>query len=138
MTDIRPEVSKKNKYWVNNHKYYELKHFCLQYPDWIKTYNALNDMTVSSIDLREKVAKTNHVSDPTADLALAKEAILRKINLVKDVAKRTDEDLYEYLLVAVTQGYSFKYLKTVMNIPCGKDMYYDRYRKFFYLLSKER
>ena len=95
-------------------------------------------MTVSSIDLREKVAKTNHVSDPTADIALAKEAILRKINLVKDVAKRTDEDLYEYLLVAITQGYSFKYLKTVMNIPCGKDMYYDRYRKFFYLLSKER
>ena len=138
MTDIRPEVSKKNKYWVNNHKYYELKHFCLQYPDWIKTYNALNDMTVSSIDLREKVAKTNHISDPTADIALAKEAILRKINLVKDVAKRTDEDLCEYLLVAVTRGYSFKYLKTVMNIPCGKDMYYDRYRKFFYLLSKER
>lgn len=30
-TTIRPEVSKKSKYWIERHRYYELKHFCLQY-----------------------------------------------------------------------------------------------------------
>lgn len=30
--DIRPEVSQKNPYWIGKHRYYELKHFCLQYP----------------------------------------------------------------------------------------------------------
>lgn len=31
-TLIRPEVSEKNKYWIDKHRHYELKHFCLQYP----------------------------------------------------------------------------------------------------------
>lgn len=29
-------------------------------------------------------------------------------------------------------------LKTKLDIPCGKDMYYDRYRKFFWLLDNSR
>ena len=31
-TQIRPELSEKNLYWIDRHRYYELKHFCLQYP----------------------------------------------------------------------------------------------------------
>lgn len=30
--DMRPELSQKNPYWIGKHRYYELKHFCLQYP----------------------------------------------------------------------------------------------------------
>ena len=37
-TVIRPEISKKNLYWIPKHRYYELKHFCLQYPEWKKNY----------------------------------------------------------------------------------------------------
>ena len=40
-TEIRPELSEKNPYWIGKHRYYELKHFCLQYPIWKKAYNAL-------------------------------------------------------------------------------------------------
>ena len=29
-TMIRPELSEKNPYWIERHRYYELKHFCLQ------------------------------------------------------------------------------------------------------------
>lgn len=35
-TAIRPELSKSSKYWIDRHRYYELKHFCLQYPIWKK------------------------------------------------------------------------------------------------------
>lgn len=34
--DMRPELSQKNPYWIGKHRYYELKHFCLQYPIWKK------------------------------------------------------------------------------------------------------
>lgn len=30
-TKIRADISRKNPYWLERHRYYELKHFCLQY-----------------------------------------------------------------------------------------------------------
>ena len=47
-TRIRAELSEKNKYWISRHRYYELKHFCLQYPSWRRTYAALDDLTIYS------------------------------------------------------------------------------------------
>ena len=43
-TTIRPELSEKNPYWIERHRYYELKHFCLQYPIWKKAYAALDGL----------------------------------------------------------------------------------------------
>lgn len=37
-----PELSEKNPYWIERHRYYELKHFCLQYP-----INGINAMRSS-------------------------------------------------------------------------------------------
>ena len=44
-TTIRPELSEKNPYWIEKHRYYELKHFCLQYPIWRKAYASLNSFS---------------------------------------------------------------------------------------------
>lgn len=46
-TTIRPELSEKNPYWIERHRYYELKHFCLQYPIWKKAYAALDGLALS-------------------------------------------------------------------------------------------
>ena len=37
-TNIRPEISERNPYWISKHRYYELKHFCLQYNGWASAY----------------------------------------------------------------------------------------------------
>ena len=50
-TEIRPELSEKNPYWIGKHRYYELKHFCLQYPIWKKAYNALLGLSLSLIHI---------------------------------------------------------------------------------------
>lgn len=39
---IRAEVSEKNPYWIEKHRHYELKHFCLQYPIWKKAYSSVS------------------------------------------------------------------------------------------------
>ena len=57
---------------------------------------------------------------------------------IEKVAIEADRYLSQYILKAVTENLSYTYLKTKMGIPCGKDMYYDRYRKFFWLLNKVR
>ena len=64
-TTIRPKISEKNKYYINEHRYYELKHFCLQYPLWEKRYNELSDFTKIS-DLK-KNSQTNKITDHTAE-----------------------------------------------------------------------
>ena len=137
-TNLRPELSEKNKYWISRHRYYELKHFCLQYPAWKKAYSALDDICVNPTNLRIITQSTNIPGDPTAKCAIAKVYYSERIGMIEKVAMETDKDLYYYILRAVTEELSFDYLKSRLEIPCGKDMYYDRYRKFFWLLSKER
>lgn len=36
MRHEKPELSEKNLYHLSRHRYYELKHFCFQYPEWKK------------------------------------------------------------------------------------------------------
>lgn len=136
-TVIRPEISEKNKYWIDKHRHYELKHFCLQYPEWKKAYAEFSDVSIP-LSMTERIPTSNIPGDPTAKRAMLRTYYSDKIKLIEKVALETDIYLHNYILRAVTEGLSFTYLKTRLDIPCGKDMYYDRYRRFFWLLSKAR
>ena len=136
-TKIRPEISTKNKYWIDKHRHYELKHFCLQYPMWKKAYADFSDPSIP-LSTIERVPTSNLPGDPTAKRALMKAHYAERIDLIEKAAKEADRYLYDYIIKAVTEELSYTYLKTKLNIPCGKDMYYDRYRRFFWLLIKLR
>ena len=136
-TIIRPEISEKNKYWIDKHRHYELKHFCLQYPEWKKAYAEFSDVSIP-LSMMERIPTSNIPGDPTAKRAMLRAYYSDKIKLIERIALETDIYLHNYILRAVTEGLSFTYLKTRLDIPCGKDMYYDRYRRFFWLLSKAR
>lgn len=134
-TVIRPEVSTKNKYWISKHRHYELKHFCLQYSDWKRAYINCNESIIFASNV-DRMPSSNAPSDLTAKYATKRAYYSERIQLIKRAAKEADEFLYPYILKAVTEGLSYTYLKSKLNIPCGKDMYYDRYRKFFWILSE--
>ena len=136
-TLIRPEISKKNKYFIDKHRYYELKHFCLQYNEWKKDYALCNESIIFASNL-DKIPGSNKPSDLTAKYAIKRASYGKRINLIEETAKRTDDFLYPYILKAVTEGLSYTYLKTRLEMPCSRDTYYDRYRRFFWLLSQER
>ena len=122
-TIIRPEISRKNKYWINKHRHYELKHFCLQYPEWKRAYYSSPSISSS---MSNDPSRSSSYGDPTARHAM------RKIHYI------ADKDLHNYILKGVTEGLSYTYLRTKLGIPCSRDMYYDRYRKFFWLLDNAR
>lgn len=134
-TVIRPDISRKNKYWIDKHRHYELKHFCLQYPEWKKEYNNIANIRNFK---NEILYKSNIHSDPTFKEVIRRERYLERIELIERVAKEADADLHNYILKAVTEGLSYTYLKSKLDIPCGKDLYYDRYRRFFWLLDGSR
>lgn len=136
-TKIRPELSENHKYWISKHRYYELKHFCLQYPIWKKTMSDVYN-SLSTTSAFQKAPSSNQPSDPVSDLVMMKLHYENKIKLIEKVAMKTDKALYDYILKAVTEGYSYTYLKSRLEIPCSRDLYYDRYRRFFWLLSQER
>ena len=136
-TVIRPEITQKNKYWIEKHRYYELKHFCLQYPIWKKAYKALDGLSGRPLDLASFV-KSDQKKDPTYRCAEAKIFYSERMDLIRQTAEETDPDLGGYILKAVTEGISYNGLKTRFNIPCQKDSYYNLYRRFFWLLNKYR
>lgn len=135
-TTIRPELSIRNKYHIEKHRYYELKHFCLQYPLWKKTLLSLTE--IQGIQLRDNVVTSKEGGNPTALCAEERIFYTNRISMVEQTAKATDDTIGNYILKAVTEGLSYDYLKLRLEIPCCKDTYYELYRKFFKLLSAER
>ena len=136
-TKIRPMISEKNKYYIDKHRHYELKHFCLQYPNWKKEYAEASRMGASTSTF-DRMPSSNIPGDPTGSRAARLAKYIERIDLIEKTAKEADRYLYDYILKAVTEDLSYTYLKSRLEIPCGRDMYYDRYRKFFWLLSHAR
>jgi len=137
MEKLKPALSKKNRWYIDKHRYYELKYFCLQYRNWKKAYSELDGSTLRQ-PTHDIHIKRSSLSDPTVGIAVAKVYYRDMIELVERTAEETDNLLNEYILKGVTEGVSYDYLFTVMEIPCGRETYYDRYRKFFWLLDKNK
>lgn len=136
-TTIRPELSEKNKYWIERHRYYELKHFCLQYPTWRKAYSSLDAFSKGSPFSEVKVTVSS-CGGPTEKCAIAMSFYSDRISMVETIAINADVELSTYILKGVTQGLSYDCLKSCYDIPCCRDTYYDRYRRFFWLLNQVR
>lgn len=122
---IRPELSQDNPYYISKHRFYELKHFCLQYPEWKNELSQINYFLDKSYD-------------PTGEIAVKRALLTDKIRLVETAVMLTSDEFYRYLLKAVTEELSYTYLSTVMRIPCCRDLYFQYYRKFFWILSQNK
>ena len=136
-TKIRPNLSEKNKYWIEKHRYYELKHLCFQYPIWVKAYTALDGLSKRPDDIVQ-IQRSNTTGDPTLKCVLAMEHYSERIKMIEETVLKTDKILAPYILKGVTQNCTYEYLQTKYNIPCGRSAYYELYRKFFWLLNKAR
>lgn len=133
----KPEVSKKNPYYLPKHRYYELKHFCMQYPIWKKAYVVLDGLSKRPDDL-SLFSKTGEHSDPTERCAEAKLYYRNRMEMVEQAAREADAGLAPWLIKGVTSGLSYTTLNANESIPYCKDTYYSAYRKFFWILSKLR
>lgn len=133
MNNQRSEISVKNKYWIPKFRYLELKNFCLQYNDWKL---ALKEITL--IQSKSRIEFTSTLSNPTELLVTKREQYEANIQLIERVAEQAEPTLAKWILRGVTENLSYEYLKYQLEIPAGRDMYYDRYRRFFWLLDREK
>lgn len=121
---------------LSKHRYYELLHWCLQYPEWKKRLQAMSFTPEAKIDASENSKWI--ANRRTEDLAAIIAELSTNIDLVDRVCREASEELYPWLHLAVTKGVGFQELKMVKKIPCERDMFYDRRRRFFWLLDKEK
>ena len=136
-TVIRPVVSDKNRYKISKHRYYELKHFCLQYREWKDRYMELTyNLGLAVPD--QTAVRTGYLSDNTANSAIVRSILKKNMELVDEICEAADSELSFYLKKAVTEGVTFVNLKSRYSIPCERGMFYDRYRKFFWMLSRAK
>lgn len=137
-TDIRPEISDENPLYISRQRYYELKHFCLQYPEWKLQVRLIDGMHHQADYTDIPKTETNDIYDPVAKAASERESLIKRITMIEKAADYAGADLYNYILKGITEGLAYSILRLKTNIPCNRNEYYDRYRKFFWLLDKLR
>ena len=84
---VRAEISKSNPYWIPKHRLYELKHFCLQYPEWQKAYNALLGVSGRAFST-DPIKKSIRFSSPTERTGMLRAYYSRNMELVRTAAER--------------------------------------------------
>ena len=129
----RSKISTKNKYWIPKLRYLELKNFCLQYNDWKL---ALKEITL--IRARIESSTSNAIANPTEEMAEKCLKYDENIRLIEETAIISDPSIAKWIVKGVTEGYTYEYLHLKLDLPASRDMYYDRYRRFFWLLDKRR
>jgi len=129
---LKNELSQKSKYYLSKHRYLELKHFCLQYPEWKERLKEINDISAAWIGNEVPGGLPNE----TERIAIERSVLSKKIWLVEQTCKKSDQQLWYYLLIGVTEERPFVYLHNALGMPCGKNMYYDRYRRFYWLMDQ--
>lgn len=112
-TSVGLNPATKVNYWIDRHRYYELKHFCLQYPLW----------------KRASASNANGVSTSFYD---------NRIKMLEKLANETDSLLGKYVLEAATENLSYEAMRIRKHVPCCKSLFYEAYRRFFWLLSEAR
>jgi len=136
-TPMRSELSMKSENFIDRERFLELKHFCRQYDIWKKMYRLIDSGSLPVID--PGAIRSGDIPDPTSKAALACLYYKDRMELVERTVKDCGGDLYTYIFDGVTKGLSYEELEGKYGrVPCSRDTYYDRYRKFFVLLHQRR
>ena len=110
---------------ISRFRYYELKYFCYQYPEWVKAKNEINFFPGG------KFSK----NDPTSDIAVKLAGLDYKIEMVDRCLNEVAPEIYIWLKECIVCGKSYNVLVS-SGVPCGKEYFYQRYKLFFSRLNQ--
>lgn len=147
-TTIRPTLSTKNPYWLPKDRFYELKHFCLQYPVWKDAYEHIDSAIEHDVErLNIMCAKPiAYGKNPAYVAAQAREAFYTKMHMIElsaDIADHTlnkkSTELKKLLIEAVSYGYAYDtMLARHPDMNISKGIWKNAYRCFFYNMNRIR
>lgn len=124
-----------SKYWVEPEIFDNVVTFCRCYPLWVKELQTLPDGSKAIQYDKDKVQSSSDY-DATADLALKRVEIERKVNLILTTAQTASPELWEWIIKGVTSNdYTVNEL-IQQGMPASINHFSNIKRYFYYLLSK--
>lgn len=129
--------SYRGKYKMTKEQFLSAYYYALRYNEWVLEYRSLLD-TSQAIKYSDMPKGSIRTDSQVEDAAIKAEGIHDKIRKIEETAREASPELYTYILKAVTnRDITFHQLKTLTDIPCGKDMFYNVRRKFYFLLYQK-
>lgn len=124
------------KYKLSKFEYGYAKWFSLKYPEWLEEYNNLKD-SVKGISYDGMPSGKGQVNNATLNLATKRAELRDKMLKVERAAYDAGGEIAEYIFKSVIyEDRTFEDMKA-LGLPCERTMFYERRRKYYYLLSKE-
>lgn len=121
------------KYKLTKAEYLSAKYYALRYKDWCAEYNEKCD-TVGS--LAPDGMPHNKVSgDPTLKLAIRREELQQKIELIEQTAIEADLELYPFIIKKACFGNSYEKMNMQGELYVSRATFFRKLRKFYYLLA---
>ncbi|WP_347995428.1 hypothetical protein [uncultured Eubacterium sp.] len=124
------------KYGISGKRYKELCGFCEQYPEWICQLKHGND-TVKSIEITD-MPITHNNSDLTGDLAIKRQELEMKCELIESTAVQAGNELSKFIIKSVCYEVPVNYLIACECMPLSKSAFYEMRRYFFFLLDQNK
>ena len=129
MSGIRHK-RKSKRWWISEAESRLTYAYALMYNEWKNEYHALSG-------LLQKDPEKDSGQSTTESAALRCEELARKMDMIDQVLIEADPDIYQWLKYAVVnRGVSYDVM-LAKGMPCSDKVFYDRRRKFYYLLSKK-
>lgn len=121
---------KSKRWWITENESRLAYSYALMYQEWKAQYKALGGITQQEPD-------TERMQSITERNAVMRQELGRKLEIIESTLKETDEFLYPWISMAVTQRFMTYDNLLSKGMPCSDKTFYDRRRKFYYLLSKK-
>lgn len=131
---MKSSISKKNGDWIPKYRYLELKNWVRQYTDWRHDLAELRYLKSKN----SRVGFSSNVFNRTEELAIFSARLTRNMEIVEQACLEVMPENPVIFLKAVTEGLSYDLLSVDKVMPVSRAVWYESYRKFFYILDKKR
>lgn len=131
------QLSKGNGYYLSKAAFLESLYFAYQYQEFLDELEVIGDGSKGiSYDAQPHGdAKAGGLED----LAIRRARISSKVDLIERVCREVDPELYPWLIKGFTSDeVGYDYLRYQLRMPCGRNQYYEKRRKFYFLLYREK
>lgn len=127
------------KYELEAERYLELKYKARQYPQWLNQLESYRN-TARAIQYSDMPSAPSVNSDITGQNAIRCLEVSKKVDTLENAVRiATDAypDMYEYILISITQGISIDTMEAKMGLlPVGRNKFFELRRRAFWIMDK--